>query len=298
VTTPRRNRVDLHCHTTRSDGVLAPAELYAAARDYGMRLVAITDHDTLAGYRELRSAGLGARPSAAGPELVPGVEINAAAPEIPDLWEGELHILGFGVDPDDEAFEATLERQRTLRRERFSRIADRLRTLGMPVDDALHEALPTDVSSAGRPHLARALVLAGHASSVDDAMQRVLARGAPAYEPRAGLGPREAIEAIGRAGGLAALAHFPAAPEREGLIRELMGCGLRGLEVHYRGFDPATVEAMSAFADRLGLVATGGSDYHGDTLTYAEAEQLTCVPDAVGVRFLATLAGVPARDRR
>lgn len=297
MTTPRRNRVDLHCHTSRSDGVLSPAELYAAALDYGMRLVAITDHDTLDGYRELRAARLGERPSPAGPQLVPGVEINAAAPEIPNLWEGELHILGFGVDPDDEAFEATLERQRALRRERFSRIADRLRTLGMPVDDALHEALPTDVSSAGRPHLARALVLAGHASSVDDAMQRVLARGAPAYEPRAGLGPREAIEAIVRAGGLAALAHFPAAPRRESLLRELQGCGLRGLEVHYRGFDPATVEAMSAFADRLGLAATGGSDYHGDTLTYVEAEQVTCVPDAVGVRLLAALTGAPARYR-
>lgn len=294
MTTPRRNRVDLHCHTSRSDGVLGPAELYAAARDYGMRLVAITDHDTLAGYRELRAAGVGERPSPGGPQLVPALEINAAAPEISDLWEGELHILGFGVDPDDEAFEAALERQRALRRERFTRIADRLRTLGMPVDDALHQALPVEVSSAGRPHLARALVLAGHASSVDDAMQRVLARGAPAYEPRAGMEPREAIEAVRGAGGLAALAHFPSAPERESLVRELQGYGLRGLEVHYRGFEPITVEAMVAFAERLGLVATGGSDYHGDALTYAEAERLTHVPDVVGERLLVALTGAPA----
>lgn len=289
MTTPRRNRVDLHCHTSRSDGLHAPRPLYEQMRAYGMRLVAISDHDTLAGYRELRGAGLGERPSPAGPQLVPAVEINSVAEGFLDLWEGELHILGYGVDPDDAAFEAILERQREGRRTRLAELVEQLRRLGMPIDEVLPEALPTDVASAGRPHLARALVRAGFAGSVDEAMAGVLARGAPGYVPRRGLGPAEAIEAIRAARGLASLAHFPAAPDRPDVVDRLCDWGLEGLEVYYARFLPPTVERLALFAAERGLLPTGGSDYHGDTMSYAEAQATTFVPDAVGEGLLAAM---------
>jgi hypothetical protein len=295
MTTPRPNRVDLHCHTSRSDGVLPPLALHEQLRAAGMRLVAISDHDTLDGYRELRAAGLGERASAAGPQLLPAVEINSIAAEIPDLWEAELHILGFGVDPDDAPFEALLAAQREARRTRILEMVERLRSLGMPVDEQLPLTLPPDVSSAGRPHLARALVRAGYAASVDEAMNGVLARGAPGYVPRRGIGPRVAIEAIRAAQGLAALAHFPAAPERSDVIDRLRDWGLGALEVHYAAFDPETVERMAAFAELRGLLPTGGSDYHGDTMSYAQAQAVTYVPDAVGQRLLDALGAARSR---
>ena len=304
MTTPRRNHVDLHCHTARSDGVLEPLTLVDEARRWGMRLVAITDHDTLAGYRELRDVDLAAWPlptslaGAPGPLLLPGVEINAIASGIPDLWEGELHILGYGVDPDDASFEAALARQRDGRRARAEEIRATLRRLGMPVEEHLAAALPPGVASPGRPHFARALVLAGHAASVDDAMRRILGRGAPGYVPRIGIGPREAIEAIRAAGGLPSLAHFPTAPERGEVLDELQGWGLLGLEVHYAAFGDETVDRMARVARARGLVPTGGSDFHGDTAPYAEAQRTTHVPEQVGEGLLSALAALAARGPR
>ena len=298
MTTPARNQVDLHCHTRRSDGIMEPRDLYAEAREYGMRLVAITDHDTLDGYRELRSAGLGAAAGPGGPELIPGVEINTLAASARAPWGDELHVLGLGVDPDDERFEALLARQRASRRERIERMVGLLRALGVPVDRYLEQTLPARVSSAGRPHLARALVLAGHATSMDDAMTRWLAPGAPGWVPRRGMGTVEAISAIRGVGGLAALAHFPVAPQRGDLLRELKDAGLGGLEVYYRTFRPETVATMAGSAAALALVPTGGSDYHGDAMTYAEAQDLTRVPLEVGERVLGVLRGRPTAGAR
>lgn len=294
MTTPRRNRVDLHAHTARSDGVLAPQALLAAMRAWGTRLAAIADHDTLDGYRELRAAGEGT----ASPRLVAGVEINSIAHDVPDLWEGELHILGYGMDPDDRGFEDALALQRRRRGQRAGLILDRLRSLGMPVDDELAAILEAGVISPGRPHVARALVAAGHAESVDDAMQRLLARGAPGYVPRQGLGPREAIDAIHDAGGLASLAHFREAPDRPDVIERLRGWGLDGIEAYHSSFDEETRVAMAAFAAQRGLLATGGSDFHGDTWTYEESQHHTHVPDEAGSALLAALGEPPLAGLR
>jgi predicted metal-dependent phosphoesterase TrpH len=295
VTTLRPNRIDLHCHTRRSDGVLDPFVLYGQMRDYGMRLVAVTDHDTLAGYLELRAAGLGAVPSSVGPQLIPAVEINSIADEVLERHglgrDGEeLHIVGLGVDPDEPALADTLARQRDGRRRRIELTLRRLAEEGMPVDRELEGLAIAVDDSIGRPHVARALVLAGHAESVDDAFARLIGYGAPGYVPRQGIGTREAIESIRRAGGLPVLAHSPSAPDRPEVIDELQGWGLRGIEVYYRTFASETVERMAAFAQERGLLPSGGSDYHGDTMGYAEAQATTFVPNEVGERLLEAFA--------
>lgn len=282
VVPPGPSSVDLHTHTRRSDGILDPAFLLREAAAAGVTTLALTDHDTLAGFRDVVTAG--AVPAAM--TVIPGVEINALVTRDLGLWEGELHILGFGVDPDDAAFEAALAGQRAQRRIRFDRTVERLRELGLGID-AQVDALATDGDDAlGRPTIARALIAAGHAESVEDAFRRLLGHGCPAYVPRLGLGPVEAIEAIRAAGGLPALAHFREAPEREGMLRELVDAGLGGLEVFYRTFDQDIVDAVGEIARNLGLVATGGTDYHGDTGSYAESHaQIWVPPEAADAVF-------------
>jgi predicted metal-dependent phosphoesterase TrpH len=287
VVPPAPSPVDLHAHTTRSDGVLDPAGLIAAAWTAGVRTFSLTDHDTLAGYRE--AVACAAIPE--GMTLVPGVEINALVPSGVDLWEAELHILGFGMDPSDEAFEATLASQRDRRRLRFARTVDRLRELGLPIDAQVATLDPTDDDALGRPTIARALMAAGFATSVEDAFTRLIGHGCPAYIRREGLGPTEAIAAIRAAGGIAVLAHFREAPDRPDVLDELGAAGLVGLEVYYRSFDADTVAAVGAVAAARGLLATGGTDYHGDLGPYAESHAMLWVPPAAGDALLAAVAG-------
>jgi 3',5'-nucleoside bisphosphate phosphatase len=285
VVPPGPSPVDLHTHTRRSDGVLAPAALLDAAVTAGVTTLAVTDHDTLAGYRELVAAS--AVP--AGVTLIPGVEINALVTRDLGLWEGELHILGFGMDPAYEAFEAALGAQRAQRRLRFERTVERLRELGLGIDAQVALLAPDGNDALGRPTIARALIAAGYATTVEDAFRRLLGYGCPAYVPRQGLGPVEAIGVIRAAGGLAALAHFSEAPVRVDLIRELVDAGLGGLEVFYRSFDAATVDAVAQVAADLRLAPTGGSDFHGDTGTYAEAHASLWVPPEVGDALVSRL---------
>ena len=270
---------------------MEPVDLYAAMRAWGLRLAAISDHDTLEGYRELRAAGIGAVGTHDGPRLIPALEINTignVGMEQHGLGRvhGELHLLGYGVDADDPALEATLDRQRHSREVRIAMTLDVLRDLDMPVDEEFASLELPVTTSRGRPHVGEALVLAGYATSIQDAFDRWLSWSRPAYVPRQGIGPREAMDAILGAGGLAVLAHSPTAPEHPDDVARLRAWGLSGIEVYYRGFDPATVERMIDFAARTGLVPTGGSDYHGQDTTYADVASRTWVPDAVGTGLL------------
>jgi predicted metal-dependent phosphoesterase TrpH len=294
VVPPAPSPADLHTHTRRSDGVLAPAELVAAAVACGVTTLAITDHDTLAGYRDVVAVGL----APPGLTLVPGIEINALVTRDLGLWEGELHILGFGMDPGNDAFEATLAGQRAQRRIRFDRTVDRLRDLGLSIDAEVAGLTRDGDDALGRPTLARALIAAGHATSVEDAFRRLLGHGCPAYVPRLGLGPVEAIAAIRDAGGLAALAHFREAPDRPEVVGELVEAGLGGLEVYYRAFDRPAVQAVGQVAASLGLVPTGGTDYHGDTGTYADAHARVWVPAEAAERLLERLPAGPGGPGR
>lgn len=288
VVPPSASTIDLHAHSSRSDGVLAPSDLLTAVVAAGVRLFSLTDHDTLAGYRELVTGGT----APADLTLVPGVEINALVTRDLGLWEGELHVLGFGMDPDDDAFEATLVAQRDARRVRFDRTVDRLRELGLPIDAQVAQLDLGADDALGRPTIARALIAAGFASTVEDAFSRIIGHGAPGYVRREGLEPDGAIAAIRAAGGIPVLAHFREAPTRVDIVRELVEAGLAGLEVYYRTFDAATVAAVGAVATDLGLLATGGSDYHGDLGPYADTHAELWVPPQVGEHLLARIGQV------
>ena len=285
VVPPAPSTIDLHAHSTRSDGVLTPAALIHDVADAGVGLFSLTDHDTLAGYRDLVAFG------AVPPHmtLIPGVEINALVTRDLGLWEGELHILGFGMDPDDAGLEATLAGQRAARRSRFDRTVALLREIGMPIDAQVAGLDTADDDALGRPTIARALIAAGFATSVEDAFARIIGHGMPGYVRREGLGPEDAIHAIRAAGGLPVLAHFREAPTRPEVIRELVDAGLGGLEVYYRSFDQPTVDAMTAVAREHRLVMTGGSDYHGDLGPYADSHARLWVPPEVGQALEATL---------
>jgi predicted metal-dependent phosphoesterase TrpH len=287
---------DVHTHTLRSDGVLEPAELVLQAHAAGVRLFAIADHDNLAAYRELTAPGADPLPEEL--DLVPAVEINAVTRDLDlDLPEGELHVLGIGVDPADDAFEAAIAAQRGARRLRFTATVARLREIGVPVDGHLPEAVMESDDALGRPTLARALVAAGHVASVEEAFRRILGHGLPGYVPRTGIGPVEAIRAIRAAGGLASIAHFAEAPQRVPLLRELIAEGLDGLETHHRTFGPEARDAMSATARLLGLVETGGTDYHGDLGPYAGSHAGLVMPDELvaGLRAALRARGWPVR---
>ncbi len=286
IVPPEPTAVDLHAHTSRSDGLLEPSALVAAAAAAGIRTLAITDHDTLGGCRELVAPG--AAPLPPGLVLLPGVEINSIAGGL-DVPDGELHVVGLGVDPADEAFEAALAGQRSARRRRFERMAERLRAAGLGIDAQLADLDLARDDALGRPTIARALVAGGFAVSVPDAFARFIGRGGPGYVQREGLGPVDAIRAIRGAGGIPVLAHFAAAPSRRVLLRSLMDAGLAGIEVHHRSFDAETVAAVGAVARDLRLLASGGTDYHGDEESYADAIAETWVPPEIATGVLTAL---------
>ena len=294
------NRVDLHCHSDRSDGVLSPMDLLSAMAGWGIEVAAIADHDTLAGYRSLRDAAAAGTTPANAPRLIPAVEINSVADRAlidlgVELEEGELHVLGYGVDADDPAFEQTLAGQRNARMARLQMIIDRLRELGVPIDEQIAPALASG-EAVGRPHIARAMVAAGYVETVQDAFDKWIDRNGPAYVPRQGMKSRAAIDAILDAGGVPVLAHYPAAPEQPTLLKLITEWGIGGLEVYYRRFRPETITAMEELAGEMGLLATGGSDYHGDTGTYADSMRTTYVPRAMADRLTAAIAETRATE--
>ena len=219
--------------------------------------------------------------------LIPGVEINAIVTRDLGLWEGELHILGFGMDPADEAFEATLAAQRRRRRERFEKTVALLRELDLPIDDQLGHLSGSDDDALGRPTVARALIAAGHATSVEDAFRRLLGWGEPAYVPRSGLGPVEAIERDprGRRAPVAGPFQRGADPDR-GRPRAGRMPGSAGWRSTTARSTRRRSSRSARSRRRSRLVPTGGSDYHGDTGTYAETHAGLWVPPEVA-------AGIP-----
>jgi 3',5'-nucleoside bisphosphate phosphatase len=266
--------VDLHTHSTASDGVLAPAQLVALAVARGLRVLALTDHDTVAGLDEVTAAA-----DTAGLQLIPGVELST------HVTSGEVHVLGYFVDPANATLTGALARFRDARANRAQTMVEQLTAAGAPIAYARVAALAG--GAIGRPHVARALVEAGHATSVNDAFARYLVRGRPGYVERYRLTPPEAVRLIRAAGGVAVLAHPYSVADLEATLPELLAAGLGGLECYYGDYDDAQHQALLAVATQHHLVPTGGTDFHGPGLAHQRPLGGTAVPPEIVAQLTA-----------
>lgn len=244
--------IDLHLHTTASDGTLSPSDLVRAASAAGLSTISITDHDTVAGVRGARAA---ARDR--GIDLVPGVEISSVDAGC------DVHMLGYFIDVDAPELEAFLARQQTDRVRRVEEMRDRLARLGAPIDAQPIVDAAARGRSVGRPHIAEALVAAGHVRTRDEAFERYLEFDGPAYVPRRGATPEAVIATLHAAGGLASIAHPGVRPQDDRIAR-LAARGLDALEAAHPDHDKGTEARYRALAARHGLLITAGSDFHGE----------------------------------
>ncbi len=254
------NEVDLHTHSTASDGVLSPANLVVRAATLAVTTLAVTDHDTTGGIAEAQEAG-----KRLGVEVVPGVEINT------DVPGAEIHVLGYLFDPAHAELNEQLARIREGRIGRARKMAEVLTQMGAPVRFERILEIAGE-GSVGRPHVAQALLEAGHVSGFGEAFEKYIGRNSPAYVERMKFTPTEACALIRRAGGLPVLAHpvffdrygkIKSALDMEVLLPEMIGAGLAGLETYYPGYDAVTIEYLLGLARRYGLIVTGGTDFHG-----------------------------------
>ena len=241
--------VDLHMHSTASDGSRSPSDVVRAAKRAELVAIALTDHDTVAGLAEARAAG-----AELGVRIVNGVELSAVE------GDSETHLLGLHLS-DTSVLERGLTELREMRGRRAARIVELLQAQGVQVtfDDVLMQA---GVGAIGRPHVARALVADGWAVDVRDAFDRYLAAGRPAYVAKDQLGMRDAIAMVHAAGGLAVLAHPGASATRERL-EALVALGMDGVEVKHPSHSPQDTARIRTLAEQLGLLPSGGSDWHG-----------------------------------
>jgi 3',5'-nucleoside bisphosphate phosphatase len=244
--------VDLHSHTTASDGTLSPRELVRAAVRRGVRVLAITDHDSTDGLAEALDEAAKHPPLT----IVPGLEINC------DVPGAEVHVLGYCVDYDAAWFQEFLREQRAERVARVHRIAARLAELGMPIDPAEVFAIVKE-GSAGRPHVAQVMMRCGYVTSVREAFDKWLHASGPANVPRKRFTPMEAVAIIRRARGVPVFAH-PGLAARDELVPDLVAAGLMGIETYYAEHSAAQTAHYKDLCRQHGLVATGGSDYHGE----------------------------------
>ncbi|MCX8126949.1 MAG: PHP domain-containing protein [Dehalococcoidia bacterium] len=245
-------KVDLHTHTTASDGKLTPEQLVISAVRLGINILGISDHDTVAGIpMALETAK--AYPSIT---VVPAVEINC------DVSGGELHVLGYFIDYHSRRLNSELERLRTSRCERGAKMVAKLQALGMNIKwERVQEIAGT--GSIGRPHVAQALLEAGYVSSFRDAFDRYIGRNGPAYVEREKITPAGAVKLVLEAGGLPVLAHPADIPELNKFIEQLKVAGLVGIEAYYNGYKPEVIHDLVSLASSHRLIITGGSDYHG-----------------------------------
>ena len=243
--------IDLHTHSLRSDGALSPADLVKRAASRGVKIQALSDHDTLSGVAEAAATGkdLGVR-------IIPATELNTESE-----W-GDAHVLGYFIDPNDAALEERLRWLRENRGRRIELMVENLNRLGYAVD--LARVLEIAQGGAlGRPHLAQALFEKGYVRTYDGAFDTLIAKGSPAYVARVGLDPFEAVALVRKHGGVAALAHPGTVIGLDALLPKLVAGGLAGIEAYYGSHSPEMTARCLARAHDFDLVPTGGSDFHG-----------------------------------
>jgi predicted metal-dependent phosphoesterase TrpH len=249
--------VELHCHSTASDGTLPPREVVRLAKQSNLTALALTDHDTVAGCAEARDEA-----AKLGIDFLCGIEISAEYPS-----PGTMHILGYGVDPENPALKSLTETLLAGRDNRNPRIVEKLNEMGVAVtmDEWQNEAKG---GVLGRPHLAAILARKGYVSSIKHAFDKYIGQGAPAYFDKERLTPRQAFERIKASGGVPVLAHpvqlrTENDAQLERVVKDLVDLGLVGLEVLHSDHDDAWVEKCTRLADKFGLIKTAGSDFHG-----------------------------------
>jgi predicted metal-dependent phosphoesterase TrpH len=244
--------IDLHVHTTASDGRLSPEEIVDKAARLGLSAIAICDHDTIDGI----AAALAAAKATPGLKVIPGVEVSTLAPGV------EVHVLGYFIDTADPALKDALGGLRNSRQERARAIIARLKTLGIDIAWQRVQELASG-GSVGRPHIARAMLEKGYIDYLKEAFDKYIGLGGPAYVERFKITPAEAVTLIIKARGLPVLAHPLTAGEPEAMIAGLKEAGLAGMEVYYDNYNDNERARLAKLAKKYHLIATGGSDYHG-----------------------------------
>ena len=244
--------VDLHVHSTASDGKLIPEAIVRKAAELGLRVISLTDHDSIAGI----VPALKAVKAFPGLTFIPGVEIST------DLADGEAHILGYFIDYTDPALEKSLEKFRDSRFGRGRGMVEKLAALGIDIDWSRVQEIAGD-GAIGRPHIARAMLEKGYITTFEEAFDKYIGHGGPAYVEREKMTPEEAVALIVRSKGLPVLAHPFTVKDPEAMVRQLKPAGLVGIEAYYKDNTAAETKATLNLAKKYGLIATGGTDYHG-----------------------------------
>ncbi len=244
--------VDLHIHSTASDGKFSPETIVGKAAELGLKVIALTDHDSVSGIAPALEA------ARAFPELrcIPGVEIST------DLADGEAHVLGYFIDYTSRELGSALERFRNSRQGRARGMVTKLGALGIDIDWQRVQEIAGD-GSIGRPHIARAMLEKGYIATFTEAFDKYIGHGGPAYVEREKMTPEEAVELILRSRGLPVLAHPFTVKEPEAMVKKLKAAGLVGIEAYYKDNTAEETEATLGLAEKYGLIATGGTDYHG-----------------------------------
>jgi predicted metal-dependent phosphoesterase TrpH len=242
---------DFHNHSTASDGRLTPAQLIDLAARNGVKVFALTDHDSTEGLAEARTAAA----RYADFTLIPGVELST------DVEGSEVHVLGYLPEPENAELQAALRRFRDGRFERGRLMVEKLTALGKPVSWERVKEIAGE-ASIGRPHVALAMVEAGYVANTTEAFDLYIGRNGPAYVEREKMTPVEAVRTLRRFGASPVLAHPTYVTDAEAVLRELIPAGLVGMEVFYKAYDRATVDQLLAMAKRNGIHPLGGSDYH------------------------------------
>lgn len=283
-------KIDLHIHSTASDGSLHPHDILTLAVKLGLRAISLTDHDSVEGVKSILKTW-----NSPEIELLTGVEISAAPPPSFTL-SGSMHILGYGMDVDDKRLNEMLDQQQQSRINRTPEIITRLNDLGIAVTLADIQ-MQTETKQIGRPHIAQWMVKNGCAVSMDDAFDRFLGKGRPAYVEKARIPMVEAIQKIRTSGGIAVLAHpglldINSNAGYDQLLIELISMGLQGIEVYYPEHSANQQAFFKHLADKLGLLISGGTDFHGDVtpeIQLGSGKGDLCIPYDIYESIISTI---------